>query len=84
MCVLRYRVHQLVSTVSCIRLVSRSICWAPVAVLLGSVRNCVEVDWVGAARFQVGVDEREVRELVLGVVMDVLGHVRVEYGQRLA
>ena len=28
---LRYRVHQLVSTVSCIRLVSRPICSAPLA-----------------------------------------------------
>src|SRR6266705_865757 len=36
---LRYRVHQLVSTVSCIRLVSRPICCAPVAWLLGKLRN---------------------------------------------
>src|SRR6266404_9962170 len=36
---LRYRVHQLVSTVSCIRFVSRPICRAPVALLLGRVRN---------------------------------------------
>src|SRR5947209_11995835 len=36
---LRYRVHQLVSTVSCIRFVSRPICCAPVALLLGKVRN---------------------------------------------
>src|SRR6266851_3080402 len=30
---LRYRVHQLVSTVSCMMFVSRPICWAPVALL---------------------------------------------------
>src|SRR6185369_9774046 len=36
---LRYRVHQLVSTVSCMRFVSRPICRAPVALLLGKVRN---------------------------------------------
>src|SRR5713101_5261749 len=36
---LRYLVHQLVSTVSCMRFVSRPICRAPVAVLLGKVRN---------------------------------------------
>src|SRR4030081_3195274 len=37
--VLRYRVYQLVSTFSFWRFVSRSICLAPVALLLGSVRN---------------------------------------------
>src|SRR5262249_34173648 len=36
---LRYRVHQLVSTVSCIRLVSRGVRVDPVAVLPGKVRN---------------------------------------------
>jgi len=36
---LRYRVHQLVSTVSCIRFVSRSLPLDPVAVLPGKVRN---------------------------------------------
>src|SRR5215831_7479959 len=36
---LRYRVHQLVSTVSCMRLVRRPICRAPLALLLGKVRN---------------------------------------------
>src|SRR5215470_6795089 len=36
---LRYRVHQLVSTVSCMRLVSRSLPLDPVAVLPGKVRN---------------------------------------------
>jgi hypothetical protein len=36
---LRYRVHQVVSTVSFIRFVSRPICCAPVALLLGRVRN---------------------------------------------
>ena len=35
----RYRVHQLVSTVSSIRLVSRLRLAAPLAVLPGSVRN---------------------------------------------
>ena len=36
---LRYFVQKLVSTVSCMRLVSRPICCAPVALLLGNVRN---------------------------------------------
>src|SRR5580704_7977105 len=36
---LRYRVYQLVSTVSCMRLVRRPIWLAPVALLLGKVRN---------------------------------------------
>src|SRR5262245_30866466 len=36
---LRYLVHQLVSTVSCMRFVSLPICLAPVAVLLGRVRK---------------------------------------------
>ncbi len=38
---LRERIPEigLVSTVSCMRLVSRPICWAPVALLLGNVRN---------------------------------------------
>src|SRR6266496_1863917 len=36
---LRYRVHQLVSTVSCVRLVSRKIPLDPVAELPGRVRN---------------------------------------------
>src|SRR5215472_5250241 len=37
--VLRYRVQKLVSTVSRVRLVSRPICRAPSALLLGSRRN---------------------------------------------
>ena len=37
---LRYRVHQLVSSVSCVRFVSRSFPLEPVAELPGSVRNC--------------------------------------------
>src|SRR5207237_10855288 len=36
---LRYRVHQLVSRVSCMRLVSRSFPLEPVALLPGKVRN---------------------------------------------
>ena len=41
-----------------------------------------EVDRVGTTRFQVRVQEREVRELILGVVVDVLRHVFVEHFQR--
>src|ERR1700758_292678 len=37
---LRYRVHQLVSKVSCMRFVSRGFPLAPVAVLPVKVRNC--------------------------------------------
>src|SRR6266568_1820906 len=37
--VLRYRTHQLVSTLSCVRLVRRLICRAPSALLLGRLRK---------------------------------------------
>src|SRR5947208_10056904 len=47
---LLYLIHQLVSTVSCIRLVSRPICWAPVALLLGNVRNLPKL--TGSAPFE--------------------------------
>ena len=43
----------------------------------------IEVHSGGPARLQVRVDEREVSELVLRVVVNVLGHVRVKLGQRL-
>jgi hypothetical protein len=62
--------------------VSRPICWAPVALLLGRVRNLSRVDWCRAVRIQIRVDEGEVGELVVGVVVDVLGHVRVEHRKR--
>src|SRR5437667_7611332 len=46
---LRYRVHQLVSTVSCIRFVSRPICRAPVVLLLGKTRKASRL--TGSAPF---------------------------------
>ena len=42
------------------RLVSRPICWAPVALLLGNVRNRSRLTGSAPLRNQVGVDEREV------------------------
>src|SRR6202030_575308 len=37
--VLRYRIHQLVSTLSCCSLVSRPVCGTPVTLLGGILRN---------------------------------------------
>jgi hypothetical protein len=41
----------------------------------------LQVDGIHTLGHQVGVDERDVGELVLGVVVDVLGHVTVEHLQ---
>src|ERR1700676_2243057 len=49
--VLRYRVHQLVSTESCVRLVKRPTCLAPVAWLLGNVAKCDKS--TGSAPFEI-------------------------------
>ena len=38
----------------------------------------VQIDRRGAFRFQVAIEELEVRDLVVGVVVDVLGKVRIE------
>jgi hypothetical protein len=38
----------------------------------------IEVDWIGPLRNQIRVDESEVGHLILGIVMDVLGNVRIE------
>src|SRR6516164_9356623 len=46
---LRYRVHQLVSSVSFMRLVSRGFPLEPLALLPGKVRNCSRL--AGAAPF---------------------------------
>jgi hypothetical protein len=43
----------------------------------------VQVDRFRAVRFQVGVDEGGVRDLVVGVVVDVLVHVLVQHLDRL-
>jgi hypothetical protein len=58
--------------------------------LLGASRRAarqspelVEVDGSGAFRRQVGVDEGEVGDFILGVVVDVLRHVGVELLHRL-
>ena len=42
----------------------------------------VQVDGFGPSGFEVRVQEREVRELVLGVVVDVLRHVFIEHFKR--
>lgn len=46
----------------------------------GQVAEVVEIDGVGAFGGEVGVDELFVGEFVLGVVVNVLGHVLVENG----
>src|SRR5207302_7954229 len=46
------------------------------------VREPAEVYRFGAPRFEVGIEKREVRELVLCVVVDVLRHVFVEDFER--
>ena len=58
----------------------------PADVLLSAVRlaarqrpELVEVDRLLAVRLQVGVDEGDVAELVVGVVVDVLVHVLVQH-----
>src|SRR5438067_3599265 len=58
---------------------------APCAMRLAASERSetVEVDGLPATRGEVAVYEREVGELVLGVVMDVLRHVRVQNGQCL-
>ncbi len=66
------------STFSSIRLVSVFLVPPPVALLGGSVRNALEVDRALALGLQVGVDERLVALLIVGVVGDVLRHVAVE------
>ena len=43
----------------------------------------VQVDALSTVRPQERVDEGEMSELVLGVVVDVLGHVRVQHRQRI-
>ena len=64
------------------RLVSRPICCAPVALLLGKSTKLVEVDGIRAFRLQVSIDEDFMGELVFGVVVNVLRHVRIKNGQR--
>jgi len=39
----------------------------------------VQIGWLHAMINQIGVDEIEVRELVLGIVVDVLRHIRVQH-----
>ena len=30
-------------------------------------------------RHQVGIDERKVAELIIGIIMDILGHVSIQH-----
>src|SRR4030095_9048508 len=47
----------------------------------GQSAKLIQIDWVCALRNQVGVDELEVGELILGVVVDILGHVLIQLFQ---
>src|SRR6185437_5638938 len=38
----------------------------------------IKVDWISTFRLQVCVDKVEVREFVLGVVMDILRHISIK------
>jgi hypothetical protein len=84
--VLRYRSHQLVSTLSCKRFVSRF----PILIRVDARRDTAPQrgKWTqingGRAQDlrQVRVEERHVAELVIGVVVDILRHVPIEDLQR--
>ena len=51
--------------------------WAPVALLLGKVRNLSRLT-DRALGNQVRIDEGEMAELILGIVVDILGHVPIQ------
>src|SRR6266487_413488 len=59
-------------------------------VLLGTCRltagqraKPIQIDWLRALGSQVRVDEREVSELILGIVVDILRHVLIQVFQGL-
>src|SRR5438309_60630 len=74
---LRYRVHQLVSTLSCMMLVRRPICWAPVALLLGSVRNGSRL--TTSAPFEARYALMKVSWVSSSSVLSWMRHVTVEH-----
>jgi hypothetical protein len=39
----------------------------------------IQIDWISALRSQVRVDERHMAELILGIVVDILGHVPIQH-----
>ena len=39
----------------------------------------IQIDWISAFRNQVRIDKREVAELILGIVVDILGHVPIQH-----
>src|SRR5690348_4938039 len=43
----------------------------------------IQIDWICALRSQVGIEEVHVTELILGIVVDILGHVPIEYQKAL-
>src|SRR5450759_5124806 len=49
----------------------------------GQRAELIQIDGLRTLRSQVGVDESEMGEFILGVVMDVLGHVPIEHLERL-
>ena len=61
--------------------------------LLGACRftarqraKLIQIDGIPTLRNQVGVDELEMADLILGIVVDILGHVPIQYlqGSRVA
>jgi len=63
------------------RLVSRGIPVDPVAVLPGRVRNGSRLTGL-APLDEIRIEEILMRELIVGIVVDVLRHVGVEHGER--
>ena len=49
----------------------------------GQGAKLIQVDRLSSIRNQIGVDEREVGELILGIVVDILGHVRIQHAKGL-
>src|SRR5437588_8313888 len=43
------------------------------------IAKLIQVDGIGALGNQVRVDEGHVAELILGIVVDILGHIRIEH-----
>ena len=63
------------------RLVSRGFPLDPVAVLPCKVRNLSRLAGAANWEFQVRIKEGEVRDFIVGVVVDVLGKVQIELFQ---
>ena len=76
---LRYRVHQLVSTVSCIQVREPPDLSSSRSSTARQSSELIQIDWRCAVRQQIRVDESEVGHLVLSIVVNVLRHVFVEH-----